>query len=91
MSVTLAPEVGDRVQSWIDSGEYPDADSVVLDALRLLEERKLDSLRAKLQSGIDQLDRGEGIPFTPDLVSQMRRDAEDRLRRGESPNADVCP
>jgi antitoxin ParD1/3/4 len=91
MSVTLAPEIEDRVRLWVESGRYPSTDAVLLDALRLLEERDLDTLRAKLQTGIDQLDRGEGIPFTHELVLEMRREAQDRLRRGERPNPDVCP
>lgn len=91
MTLTVTPDTEKRIQPWIESGRYSTADAVIRAALQLLEERHLDALRAKLQSGIDQLDRGEGIPFTPELVAQMRRDAEERLRRGESPNPDVCP
>jgi hypothetical protein len=49
-------------------------------------ESQLENLRAKLQSGLDQLNRGEGVPFTPELVSEMRRDAEVHFHRGERPN-----
>jgi antitoxin ParD1/3/4 len=91
MSVTIAPAIEQWINEWIERGRYPDADSLLEDALRLLEERELAELRAKLQVGIDQLERGEGVPFTPELVAQIRRDADDRLRRGDRPNPDVCP
>ena len=61
--------------------------------MRLLDEqeRQIEELRATLQVGLDQLDRGESAPFTPELVEQMRREAEERFRRGERPKPDVVP
>jgi antitoxin ParD1/3/4 len=91
MSVTVSNEVENRVRPWVESGRYPSADAVILDALQLLEERDLESLRAKLQIGIDQLDRGEGIPYTPELMAELRREAKERIRHGELPDPDVCP
>ena len=89
MSMTLAPRIEDQIQQWIDSGNYPDADSVIGDALRLLEERRLDMLRAQIAVGLDQLDRGEGIELTSALWDEIERDVDERLARGESPAPDV--
>ena len=51
------------IQDKVDAGLYEDADDVMESALDLLdqEERRLEWLRAELQIGIDQLDRGESI------------------------------
>jgi antitoxin ParD1/3/4 len=93
MAIQLPADVEARIRQKVERGDFPDAGEVVREAMRLLEaqERQLAELRAKLQAGLDQLDRGEGVPFTPELVSQMRRDAEARFRRGEQPNPDVVP
>jgi antitoxin ParD1/3/4 len=92
MSVTLAPELADRIREKIAAGRYRTANEVVEEALQALDEReRLEQLRAKLQVGIDQLDRGEGIPFTPELLDEIDREVDERLRRGEQPSPDVCP
>lgn len=93
MAIQLPADIEARIRQKVERGDFPDAGEVVREAMRLLDEqeRTLDERRVKLQSGLDQLDLGEGIPFTPELVAQMRRDAEDRFQRGELPNPDVVP
>ena len=61
--------------------------------MRLLDEHdhRLRQLRAKLQIGIDELDRGEGVEWTPALMDQLSREADEMYRRGEKPDPDVCP
>lgn len=74
MVLALPDDLQKFVQDEIASGRFQSTDDVICEALRRLREheRRLDELRAELQTGIDQLDRGEGIPF----------DAEDIKRRG---------
>ena len=93
MTIQLPADVEARIRQKVASGGFPDAGEVIREAMRLLDEqeRQLEQLRAKLQSGLDQLDRGEGVPFTPELVAQMQRDAREGFRRGERPNPDVSP
>ena len=93
MAIQLSPEIEARNQQKVAEGAFSDADEVIREAMRLLDaqERQLEELRAKLQIGLDQLDRGESAPFTPELVEQMRREAEDRFRRGKRPKPDVVP
>ena len=93
MAIQLPADVEDRINEKVARGEFPDAGEVVREAMRLLDEqeRRLDEFRAKLQVGLDQLDRGEGVPYTPELMARIRRDVADRYRRGEQPDPDVCP
>jgi antitoxin ParD1/3/4 len=66
-TLTLPEPLDAFVDDQVASGAYPDADAVVTASLRLLQDDaaseadKMERLRAKLQSGLDQLDRGEGI------------------------------
>jgi putative addiction module CopG family antidote len=91
MTMQLPADVEARVREKVARGEFSDADAVSREAMRLLDEqeRQLAQLRSMLQIGLTQLDQGEGVPFTPELVAQMRRDAEERFRRGERANPDV--
>ena len=88
MSVTLGPELEAQIQRRIDDGAYNDAREVVQRAMELLEQReKLEHLRALLAEG----EEGEGELFTPELMKQINRDADEMLRQGIEPNPVVCP
>ncbi len=93
MTIQLPVDVEARVREKVARGEFSDADEVIREAMRLLDERErqLAELRVKLQTGLDQLDQGEGVQFSPELVTRMRRDAEERFRRGERATPDVGP
>lgn len=93
MSVTLTPQIEDQIRQLVESGAYPNANAVIQDALGLLKQRRdrFETLRAKIRVGLDQLDRGEGIPLTPELLDEIDREVDERLRRGDRPNPDVCP
>jgi antitoxin ParD1/3/4 len=92
MTVTLTPEAEAAVREKIESGRYQTADDVIHEALRALDEREgLEQLRAKLQTGREQLSLGLGIPFTPEWRAERWQVALRRAAAGESPNPDVCP
>ena len=93
MSVTLTPQTEEEIRRWVETGRYDDAEAVVKDALQLLDDHqsRLDALRAKLQEGLDEADRGETDEWTPELRERLRREAYEMHRRGERPDPDVCP
>jgi len=93
MTMQLPADIAARVREKVASGEFSNEDVVMREAMRLLDEREsqLTEPRVMLQTGLNQLDQGEGVPFTPELVAQMRRDAEERFQRGERANPDVGP
>lgn len=87
MNVSLTPQLEKLIHREIKSGRYSSASEVVRDALRLFSDRKkqrdrkLEDLRRDLQIGIDQLDRGEGVPFDDELVERIKREGRRRLTR----------
>ncbi len=93
MSRQLSPRHEALVERIVASGEYADADQAIGAALRLLDDRLqgVRELRAKLQVGLDQLDRGEGEEWSPLLMARLSREADEMFRRGEQPDPDVCP
>jgi len=73
VSIDLPPDLNSLVQRKVTSGQFHSAQEVLCEGLRLLQEREelgkpdfevstLDELEAKLLVGLEQLERGEGIP-----------------------------
>ncbi|HVC97413.1 MAG TPA: type II toxin-antitoxin system ParD family antitoxin [Pirellulales bacterium] len=63
MTISIPPQFAGFVADELATGKYQTKEEVVTAALQLLQERerKLNALRADIQVGLDQLDRGEGI------------------------------
>jgi antitoxin ParD1/3/4 len=68
VNISLTPELEQMVDDRVKSGRYASASEVIREGLRLLEEQeqlkqqRLADVRRKIDRGIEQLDRGEGIP-----------------------------
>ena len=63
MTETLPADLQQFVQEELAAGRYASPAEVIGEGLRLLRdrERRLQELRAEIQVGIDELERGEGI------------------------------
>ena len=67
MTITLNSEQEAFVRQQLQTGKYRTVDEVIMMAFRLLEERDntyqkwVEETRQKVEVGIAQLDRGEGI------------------------------
>jgi antitoxin ParD1/3/4 len=78
-NISLTDHFERLIESAVASGEYQNASEVVRAGLRLLErqrqadEAKLKALRAAVQLGIDQLERGDYIELEPHEISDHIR------------------
>jgi antitoxin ParD1/3/4 len=59
MTLEVTPEIEEMVQELLRSGNYSGTNQIFHEALALLSKR--DRLRADIQKGLEELDRGEGI------------------------------
>jgi len=81
MNISLTPELERLVSEKVQTGRYATASEVIREGLRLLEEqdqlkqRRLAEVRQKIDRGLEQLDRGQGVPG---------EEARARLRRTKS-------
>ena len=67
ISMDFSPEVAARIQKWVESGRYSDANAVVGEAMRLLiEHERLEQQKASLEIGQQGGLPGDPIEFTPD-------------------------
>lgn len=91
MSLILTPQTEAEVRHWVESGQYPDADTVIHQALQALkdrEEARFLQLRELVLAGHNS---GKGEELTPELWDRLEREAEEAYQRGEKPSPYVCP
>jgi antitoxin ParD1/3/4 len=87
MNVSLTPELEKLVMRKVQSGLYQSASEVIREGLRLLEDQDrlrelhLAEVRKKIQAGLDQLDRGEGIPGDQVYAEMKQKSADFRKTR----------
>jgi antitoxin ParD1/3/4 len=83
-NINLTDHFDQFIDQAVASGEFQNASEVVRAALRLLErqraadEAKLAALRAAVQVGLDQLERGEFTAVQPHEVSDYIRRLSER-------------
>lgn len=87
MNVSLTPELEKLVNERVRSGMYSSSSEVVREALRLLNaqeeyrRQKLEDLRKEIQIGLDQLDRGKGVPLDiAKIKSRLRKRLQEQKR-----------
>jgi antitoxin ParD1/3/4 len=87
MNIILKPEEEQLIQEKLKSGKYETAYEVIVEALRLLEERGkyyekwVEETREKVAVGLEQLDRGEGI--NGEVVIARLRDKLHKARENQ--------
>ena len=81
MNVSLTEELEELVLRKVESGRYTSASEVVRAGLRLLEqedelrETRLAAVRAEVQAGIDQAERGELVDGEEAMARVKKRAA----------------
>ena len=92
MVLHVTPHVAELIRRKVADGQYRSADEVIADALDALEQRdRLVRLKAAIAIGDAQLARGEGVPYTAQVLDEIEREADEALSRGDEPGPDVRP
>lgn len=91
MSITLTSEIEERIQSWIDTGQYPDAGTVILEALAALEEQKHTAQSRERELVLAGFASGDGGEFTPETWAEIAREADEADRLGLPIRREVQP
>jgi len=87
MNVSLTPELEKFIADKVGSGLYTSASEVIREGLRLLREhdeirqRQIAEVRAKIDRGIEQLERGKRIPGHQ-VREELRKLSAERRRKG---------
>ena len=94
MSTTLevSEEIAAEVRRLVDAGRYPDADTAIQEAFRLLHEQQArEELWAKLEEANQQIERGEFVEWNEETRQRIVREGRAKFERGHKPKPDVCP
>ncbi len=91
MHINLSTEIEQYLQDKVSAGYYGNASEVVRDAIRRMreEDEKLKALRAAIHIGDEQIDRGQGIPYTQERLNAITQKAFANARNGKKINRDV--
>ena len=89
-TIQVPEEIAIQVQELVESGAYPDADSAVREAFRLLrEERQRLRLREMVAEADAEIARGESDLWSDELSERLVREAQELYRSGATPDPDV--
>ena len=93
MHVNLSPEMEVFIRNKVAGGLYGNATEVIRDAIRRMqaEEVRLAAWQAAIRVGDEQLDRGEGVPYSADALKDITQSALDTMRSGKPMDPDVLP
>lgn len=84
MVIQLSPEAEAVVRQLIAQGDYDDPETVVAAALRALVERDEHAkLKAEIAIGLEQIERGQTVEWTPDFLDRLKREADELVRSGK--------
>ncbi len=78
MNVSLTKELDYWISQKVESGLYKSSSEVIRDSLRLLRKQEeqreamIEDLRRELMIGVNQLDSGKSVDFTPDLIKKIK-------------------
>ena len=92
MSIQLSSKAEALIRELIAGGDYDNPETVVDDALEALVERKqLARLKAAIAVGDEQAARGQVVPWTPDFLDRLKREAAENVRLGRPFKEEVIP
>lgn len=83
-------EIDDQfIKSQVAEGFYTNESELVRDAVRRMREQREQTrspFYEAVMKGHRQIERGETIPFTPQLMEEIRASAKERAARGDVVN-----
>jgi antitoxin ParD1/3/4 len=93
MHVNLSPEMEGYIKQKVASGFYGNATEVLRDAIRRMqaEDERVEMFRAAVAKGDAQIDRGEGISYSPELMARLTQTAMNEMHSDRPINPDVLP
>lgn len=93
MHINLSPEMESFIKGKVAGGFYRNATEVIRDALRRMqaEEARVQAWHAAIKKGDDELDRGEGIAYSPKALNDITEAALSDMHSGKPMDPDVLP
>jgi antitoxin ParD1/3/4 len=94
MHVRLSEVDENYIKGKVESGFYTSENEVVRDAVRRMreEEERIARFQAAVRIGDEQIERGDTVPYSKELMEQISQRAVQRAKQGKPiDNPDVLP
>jgi antitoxin ParD1/3/4 len=94
MHVRFSDVDGHYIKGKVESGFYTSENEAVRDAVRRMreEEERIARFQAAVRIGDEQIERGETVPYSKELMEQISQRAVQRAKQGKTiDNPDVLP
>lgn len=93
MHINLSPEMEGFIKNKVTGGFYGNATEVIRDAIRRMqaEESRLAAWHTAIKKGDDQLNRGEGMDYTPEALNDITQSAIGAMHSGQPMDPDALP
>lgn len=94
MHVRLSEVDENYIKGKVESGFYTSENEVVRDAVRRMreEEERIARFQAAVRIGDEQIERGDTVPYSKELMEQISQRAVQRAKQGQPiDNPDVLP
>ena len=93
MAIQLPVDLEEQIRQKVASGDYDDPSDVIRAAIRLRDkqDQRVQELRALVAAGLASIERGDVREWTPELLDEIERNADEQIRRGIPPEPHVCP
>lgn len=93
MHINLSPEMEGFIKNKVAGGFYGNATEVIRDAIRRMqaEEARQAAWHAAIKQGDEQLDRGQGIAYTPEALKDITQAAIAAMNGDQPMDPDVLP
>jgi putative addiction module CopG family antidote len=92
MSVTLPPEIEAQVHSLVETGEFPDPESAVREAFRLLDQQhRQNQLRLSIAEAEAEFDQGDFVEWNSETKAALWEEAILSADENETYDPDVIP
>lgn len=93
MHINLSPEMESFIKGKVAGGFYSNASEVIRDAIRRMQadEARMNAWQSAIQKGVQQLDRGEGIAYSPAELENITQSAIAAMHSSKPMDADVLP
>lgn len=84
IQIQVSPKAEALIRELIENGDYDDPETVIDEALgALLERDQFARLRDEIAIGVEQHARGQVVPWTPDFLDRLKREADVLVRSGK--------
>jgi Arc/MetJ-type ribon-helix-helix transcriptional regulator len=89
LTINLPEHTRTYIRKQVEEGRFASEDADIADAVEQVMDEYRWEVDEDLLEASAEADRGEGVPWTPELREQILRESEEASRRGDPVSDDI--